>query len=275
MIARSASEIAAGIAGGYFAPETLDQLAELCTVPLTNPVYLAGGQSIVPALRTGKIDTDLLIDLSRLTDLREIRIVSDVIQIGAMTNFVEVQRHDITARCELLNRALSYVGSHTIRNRATVGGNLAWADPRAELPLALMLYDAKVVTDRRSLPAAALPVSSFRSALAPRELILRVDIPLDESLRPAGFLELLDRHSIGKAIVSAGVVLLDDGRIRVGVGGIADRPVATVLTPAKAAEWIEGLEHHYPAIADPFHSSAYRRSMAKLLVRRLFAELGL
>lgn len=275
MIARSASVISAGIAGGYFAPETWDQLDELRTVALRNPIYLAGGQSIVPALRTGKIDTDLLIDLSRLTDLREIRLVSNVIQIGAMTNFAELQRDDITARCELLNRALSYVGSHTIRNRATVGGNLAWADPRAELPLALMLYEANVVTDRRSLLAAALPVSSFRSALASRELILRVEIPFDETLRPAGFLELLDRHSIGKAIVSAGVVLLNAGKIRVGVAGIVDKPVATTLSPAQAAQWIDGLEQKHPAIADPFHSPPYRRSMAKLLVRRLFAELGL
>lgn len=258
----------------FVAPQSLEQLTLLLRTAPETCAFIAGGQNIVPALRAGMVNASLLIDLGQVAELRGIAREGNTLQIGAMTKLVELQRDDLTKGWSLLHHALSYVGSHTIRNRATVGGNLAWGDPRAELPLALMLYQACIKTDKRVVPIESFVFSGSRSNLDPREFIERVEVPFVEAERPGGFVEMLDRHSIGKSIISAGFLWMGRGTARVGIGGLVDKPLVATVAVGEIDEWVDRLEREFPKLADPFHSFEYRRSMAKVALRRLSREFS-
>ncbi len=260
-----------GLPTDYLAPTSLDDLFRHYSGTENGDILLAGGQSIIPALLNGSRSARRIIDLRAIAQLQHIHCDDETISLGAMVSFDAILRSEAVLRCPVLRKALSYVGTTTIRNRATVGGSLAWADPRAELPLVLMLLDATIETDRRRLQMSALPQAAFATRLEPGEIIIAVHISRKMWGGPVNFAELLDRHSAGKAIVSVGMMQMIDGLVRVAVGGLFKRPLVVEMMEKDIEEWFKIQAGEQDMLADPFHSIGYRQKMAAILFRRLQA----
>jgi CO/xanthine dehydrogenase FAD-binding subunit len=272
--------------GSFCSPKNLTELLNAITEAGDDAVIIAGGQSLLPTLTWSVAPTICLIDVTQVSEMRKMVIATDYVELGAATNFSDILASEVGHVLPALAQALRCVGTFTIRNRATVGGSLAWADPRAQLPLVLLIHDTIVRTTRRELPIQEFIQGPFRSALNSGEVVTAIRIHYADHAH-RGFAQLLDRNSVGKAIVSVGLSRhLVDGEetLQVAVGGLADRPVrspALSLGKRPSAEsrslavtgWLERASTDNPLLPDPFHSARYRREMAGVLIRRLDHEV--
>lgn len=249
----------------YSAPTRIEEAAALLDGE-DGARLIAGGQSLLPSLLAREIAATHLVDIRNIAELQALDIGADAVFIGAALSYATLLRSPVATRLPALARALRYVGTGPIRNRATLGGNLAWANPRAEIPVVLMAYEATVHTNRRIFPIAELPLGSFHTSLQRGEILrgVMVPVPHDTEIR---FLELLDRRSAGRAVVSVAVRPVEGG-IRIAVGGLFDRPVTAICAPDRTDAALAELAEAHPPLLDPFHSVDYRRAMAAVLLRR-------
>jgi carbon-monoxide dehydrogenase medium subunit len=203
---------------------------------------LAGGQSLVPMMAFRVAAPSLLIDLRRLSDLRRIDIAQDGVRLGAMTRWHDIE-DDVrlgTAH-PLLKAAIAHVAHYQIRNRGTVGGSIAHADPAAEMPGIAVACDAEIAVVGRAgsrvIHAADFFIAPLVTVLAADEIIVEVRLPAWPIGRRWGFQEFSRRR--GDFAMAAAAVFYDvDGAGRahnahIGAIGVGDRPVR--LTAAEAA----------------------------------------
>lgn len=272
----------------YRRPETVEEVLALLARYGGEAKLLAGGQSLVPTMNFRLAQPAVLIDLNRVPGLDAIEETIDGLRLGAMARQRAVERSPVVARgAPLLHQALPWIAHPQIRNRGTVGGSLAHADPAAELPAVMLALEATVVArspeGARRIGAAEFFPGLFATALEPGELLTEIIIPA----RPAGsgsaFEEVARRHGDFALVgVAAEVVLARDGtcgRVRVALLSVGDGPVLAV----HAAQALEQRTPDAAAIAqaaaaaaaediDPpgdIHASAgYRRQLAAVLVRR-------
>jgi len=196
---------------------------------------LAGGQSLIPLLNLRLARPEALVDLNAIPGLSYIRSEGAEIAIGALTRHREMEFSPLLAEeLPLLAEAIPQIGHPAIRNRGTLGGSLAHADPAAELPCVLTALDAQMVAagpdGERVIRAEDFFVGFYATALAHQEILKEVRIPLDK--RPAGwsFLEFTRRHG-DFALAEASVLLFAEGAgdrctsARVVVGGSVERPL--------------------------------------------------
>jgi carbon-monoxide dehydrogenase medium subunit len=251
---------------------------------------LAGGQSLVPLLALRLARVDHLVDINPAQDLTGIRVENDLC-IGALTRHREAERSaDIAQHAPLLAAALGYIGHAAIRNRGTIGGSLAHADPAAELPATLLALDGHVTArskrGTRTIAAAQLFTGFLTTSLEPDELLTAVVLPPWNS-RAGWSVQEFARRAGDFAISGAmSVVSLDDGG-RVDDARIAVIGVAPTALRASAAEqavigqvaseelWSAAAERAVAGLDPPsdLHgSSAYRRHLTRVLVRRALAE---
>ena len=251
---------------------------------------LAGGQSLVPAMNFRLARPSVLIDLNGVASLSYIKEEGQLLTIGAMTRQRAVERSaSIGTRAPLVAQAMPWIAHPQIRNRGTVGGSLAHADPAAELPAVMLALDAKFVvrgaSGTRRVPAAQFYTGLFTTALAPGELLVAVEIPR----RPAGsgsaFLEVSRRHGDFALAGVAVELALAAGKLshaRVALLSVGEGPVlATGAMKALAgASPDERALEEAARIAsekdiDPpsdIHASApYRRQLVRVLVKRALA----
>jgi CO/xanthine dehydrogenase FAD-binding subunit len=272
--------------GSFRSPKNLSELLDAVAEAGNDAVIIAGGQSLLPTLAGGAPPAIRLIDVGRVVEMRKMVIAPDTVELGAAVNFSDILSSEVGHVLPALVQALRCVGSYTIRNRATVGGSLAWADPRAQLTLVLLIHDAVVRTTRRELPIQEFIQGPFRTALKPGEVVTSIRVRhADHAHR--GFAQLMDRNSAGKAIVSVALsrsLVNDEETLQLAVGGLADRPVRSAALPLgkrssaesralAVAGWLERASTASPLLADPFHSTRYRREMAGVLIRRLDHEV--
>jgi len=184
----------------YHAPGTLPEALGLLARHGPDAKVLAGGQSLVPLLNFRLARPEVVVDVNRLAGLDAI--VDDPrareLSFGALVRQTDAERSPLVARrCRLLAEALRHVGHRTIRNRGTVGGSLAHADPSAELPLVLRALDGRVraASDRgeRWIPAQELFVSYLTTSLAPDELLVEARFPYLPERTGWGFQEFSRR----------------------------------------------------------------------------------
>lgn len=245
---------------------------------------LAGGQSLLPLMGARLAAPAVLVDLERVEDLTGIRAGGDTVHIGAMTRQADAERSELLAeRFPVLVEGLRQIGYPAIRNRGTVGGSIAHADPAAELPVLAVALDASVVVDGPRGEHAVRAEDFFRGpfdpALGHGELVVSVDLPTTDLTW--AFLEL-SRRSADFALVSVAVGLRVDGgtcrQARIVVGAAHPRPIR--LRDAEEALVGQHIDH---ATADAVARSAvtalrpagdvggsadYRREVAAVLVRR-------
>jgi len=147
---------------------------------------LSGGQSLMPAMNLRLISPELIVDIGEIAELRGIAVTGEVMRIGALARHVDLLESSlIAAHAPLLAQAIKHVAHPAIRNRGTLGGSLAHADPAAELPACMVALDAiMVVRDQageRKVSAADFFTGIYETVLSPRELLVAVEFPVAKS----------------------------------------------------------------------------------------------
>jgi aerobic carbon-monoxide dehydrogenase medium subunit len=254
---------------------------------------LAGGQSLVPMLAFRLLHPALLVDLRKVADLRGIGINENGVTLGAMVRWREIEDDARLATAHpLLKAAVAHVAHYQIRNRGTVGGSLAHADPAAELPGIALTCEAEIAVSgtagARVIEAADFFTGALTTALAADEIIVELRLPAWPTARRWGFQEFARRRG-DFALAAAAVFYDEDARghainAHVGVIGVADRPlrlagVEAVLNGQTIdAATIAAAEAATAAAVDPpddIHAgAAYRRALAGTVVERALRQAG-
>jgi len=271
----------------YACPTTLPEAIELLASHDGDAKAIAGGQSLVPMLAFRLAQPTLLVDLRKLADLRGIRISDQGVTLGAMVRWRDIEDDDrLKTAHPLLKAAIAHVAHYQIRNRGTVGGSIAHADPAAEMPGIAMTCDAEIAVVGKSgahvIQAADFFQGALTTALAPDEIIVEIRLPAWPAGRRWGFQEFARRR--GDFAMAAAAVFYDQdarGKARnahVGVIGVGDRPlrltaVEDVLNGESIDEaTIAKADAATSAVVDPqddIHASAaYRRSLVGTMVER-------
>src|SRR5881397_3603805 len=177
---------------------------------------LAGGQSLIALMNLRLVRPAVLVDINRLSDIAYIRQENGTLAIGALTRQSAVESSDVIARlCPLMAEAIRFVAHRPIRNRGTVGGNLAHADPTSELPAVAVALDATFVarsTDgHRTISAADFFVGLLSSALASKELLTQVCIPIWPAGQGWSFMEVSPRAGDYALVGIAATLRVQDG----------------------------------------------------------------
>jgi aerobic carbon-monoxide dehydrogenase medium subunit len=274
----------------YACPTTLAEAVQLLASRQETKA-LAGGQSLVPMLAFRLLHPALLVDLRKLDDLRGLRITESGVALGAMVRWREIEDDARLATAHpLLQTAVAHVAHYQIRNRGTVGGSIAHADPAAELPGIALTCEAEIAvtgtSGARVIKAADFFTGALATALAPDEIIVEVRLPPWPARRRWGFAEFARRR--GDFALAAAAVFYDEdarGRARdphVGVIGVADRPrrlagVEALLNGQVVDEaTIAAADAATAAAVDPpddIHAGAdYRRALAGTMVERALRQ---
>lgn len=270
----------------YFRPSSLEEALQQLAACGESAKLIAGGQSLGPMLNMRLATPSDLIDLNDLTELAYIRDVGDTLEIGALTRHDQIAESKLVqACCPLLAQAAKTIGHYAIRQRGTIGGSLAHADPAAQLPLIATTLEAKIEMVRcggqRSLPASAFFQSVMATALAPDEIIRCVHFPKTDVNEGSSF-QLFNRRHGDYAIVAVAATVALDGeratRLRVGLTGVSAIPLACheiVLPftgrPANAAWAVEVALAVRAAVSpedDQRISALYRKELTQMLVER-------
>ena len=202
----------------YVKPTSLSEALEVLSSRPGSAVPLAGGQSLIATLNLRLSTPELLVDLGALDELRGIAENDGIVRIGALTTHNELAESPIVHRhLPLVTKAIGHVGHAAIRNRGTLGGSLAYADPAAEMPACCVVLDASIVVanrrGRREIPASRFFKSLFDTELNPGELIVEVLLPKQKPHRLWGFAELSRRHGDFAVAGIAAIIEKDGGRI--------------------------------------------------------------
>lgn len=267
-------------------------LAEACEISATDDDarVIAGGQTLIPMLAMRLARPTKLIDILRLKELHGIRAEGDVLVIGAVTRQVEVERSEIVRRSlPLLTKALPWVGHPPTRNRGTVGGSIANADPSAEIPLVAVTLGAEIEianpSERTRMPADEFFIGPMLTSVMPGDCVCAVRFPVWSHQRVGtGFHEVSARQSDFAFVAAAAQVALDDaGRCveaRLGLGGVGDRAIRIDLAPlvgaipARAAitEVVRAATADLEASSDLHATADYRRRVAVTLGTRALED---
>lgn len=183
---------------GYVRATTLDEFWRLKAEAGPDAKVIAGGQSLLATLAFRLSEPSVLIDIAKLPELKGVSVHGNTVRLGALTRHVELERSDVVAaHAPLLAMAAPLIAHPAIRNRGTLGGSLAFADPAAELPACLVALDATIVlaseTAERRVPAAAFFLGLYETAMRDDEIILAVEVPTLRSGQHAVILEIARR----------------------------------------------------------------------------------
>ncbi|HXJ84624.1 MAG TPA: xanthine dehydrogenase family protein subunit M [Candidatus Methylomirabilis sp.] len=275
----------------YLAPTSVEEALGILARYGEDAKVLAGGQSLVPLLNFRLARPAHLVDLNEIPGLDGIRGDDGRLVIGAMTRQRAVETSALVrARCPLLAQALPHVGHVQIRNRGTIGGSLAHADPAAELPAVVAALDGQLVLrsskGERVLSAEQFFASYFTTAAEPTELLVEVRLPEMPPGTGTAFMEVSRRHGDFALVAMAAAVTTDaagvctaSALVAAGVGPtpVVVREAARALVGQRpTAEALEDIGRRVSAAVHPesdLHaSSEYRKHLAGVLATRALAE---
>jgi carbon-monoxide dehydrogenase medium subunit len=265
----------------YFQPTTMEEALELKSRLGAEARFLAGGTDLVVQVEKGRLKLDKVVDISRLTALTETRDEGDWLYVGAACPHRPLESWDV----QVLAQAARTVGGPQIRNRGTVGGNVANASPAGDVSCALLALDAQIdlisVRGTRTMPLHEFFVHVGKTAIAPDELILGFRFR-----RPAAsaFYKVGKRNSVAISVVCAGVSITPEGHPLIALGSVAPTPKRLFETEAYLRE--HGIDpttieaagrlasEEVSPITDHRASGDYRRALAGSLVSRLLTQLS-
>jgi 2-furoyl-CoA dehydrogenase FAD binding subunit len=256
----------------YVQPDTVDEVLALLAEYGDDARILAGGQSLLPMLNLRLIEPAVLIDIARIVELGAIKDRGDAIEIGAaVTQNKLMDWAELAQKLPLLAAALPFVGHFQTRNRGTVCGSIAHADPSSEIPLALAVLGGSVVLrskrGERVLAAEAFQQDMLTTAREPDELIAAVRFPVVQG-QGAAFREVARRHG-DFAMIALAAIADSSGAAMLGVGGMAGRPLVRAIgDPAAVTAWAEQLEGY----EDLHASAAMRRDLFRNLAPLVIEE---
>lgn len=254
----------------YHRPSTLAEAAGIAGRAGEEARYLAGGMTLIPAMKHRLAAPSDVIDLGGIADLRGIEDEGGTLRVAAGTPHAEVAASEAVAGAVPALAALAGgIGDPAVRNRGTLGGSIANADPGADYPAALLALDAEVETDRRTIPAASFFTGFFETALEPGEIVAAVRFAKPRAAAYAKAPNPASRY----AVVGVFVARHADGvRVAVtGAGPCAARHPALeeALGGAFAAKSVAGVEVSADGLSDDMHASAaYRAHLVGVLAAR-------
>lgn len=264
----------------YLRPSTVDEAIALLARHGDDAKVLAGGHSLIPAMKLRLARPKVVIDIARISTLSYVREADGRIAIGATTTHQEVESSAVLkAKCALLPETAASIGDVQVRNKGTIGGSLAHADPAADYPAAVLALDAEIDVvgpgGRRTIAATDFFVGLLETALAPNEIITEIRV------RPIGrrcAYVKTDQKASGFALAGVAAIAGDDG-VKVGVTGVAPKAYrataveqalagqrapnaqAIALASARAADGVEPL-------SDIHASASFRAHLAQVNTRR-------
>jgi 2-furoyl-CoA dehydrogenase FAD binding subunit len=259
----------------YIRPDTVEEVLGLLAEYGDDARILAGGQSLVPMLNLRLIEARVLIDISRISALDGIRDRGDMIEVGAaVTQNKLMAWPQLKQKLPLIAAALPFVGHFQTRNKGTVCGSIAHADPSSELPLALAVLAGDVVLrsqqrGERVLAAQAFQQDMLTTAREADELIAAVRFPVIEG-KGMAFEEVARRHG-DFAIVAVAAIADSRGAVQIGVGGMAGKPMVRAFNGdavTSVGAWVEELEGY----EDLHATAAMRRDIFRKLAPRVIEE---
>ena len=272
----------------YYRPETLEEGLHLLAEHGDQAKPLAGGQSLIPAMNFRLARPAVLVDINQIRELSHIEEKEGELVLGGLARQRDVERSALVRRtAPLLYETMPFVAHLAIRNRGTVGGSLAHADPAAELPAVAVALEARLrarsLRNDRWIPADEFFTGLFSTALNADELLVEIAIPRVGDRTGCAFEEVSRRHGDYALAGSAAVITLDaqgrceSGRVvllSVGDGPILAEHAGKILNGAIPSEDVihaaaEAAAHQdIDPPADIHASSAYRRHLAAVLTRR-------
>ena len=264
----------------YSAPTSLEEAFEL--IAGGERKILAGGMSLIPMMKLRLAMPEHVVDLGRVPGLNHIVESGGSIRIGATATHHDIETSSvIRARCPLLVEAASNIGDVQVRNRGTIGGSIAHADPAADYPASLLALEAQVrmasAKRERTVAAADFFVDAFTTALEPGEIVVEVVVPAEESSEGYRY-EKLPHPASGFAVVGVAVRIKKSGgkisMARIGVTGMgahafraleAERLLESGATVDQA---VATVGQDMEANADLYASAEYRRHLARVRAKR-------
>jgi aerobic carbon-monoxide dehydrogenase medium subunit len=268
----------------YWRPATVEEAVAALVAHDGDARLLAGGQSLAPMLAMRLVQPSAVVDINRIAGLDRIEVDGDAVVIGALARYSALERSDIVAaRLPLLQAVIGHVGDRQIRNRGTIGGSLAQADPVGEVPLACLVLGATVAArgpeGTRAIAMADFVLGPYTTALEPEELLVEVRFPASP---PAfRFVEVTRRHN-DFAVVALAVVgsyERDAWRdLRLGIAGGDDQPLVVALEDSDLDDdAVESAVAACLASVDPPDdvraSGEYRRHLIGVHARRMLKDL--
>jgi carbon-monoxide dehydrogenase medium subunit len=275
----------------YLRPKSLPEALALLRQHGDDAKVIAGGQSLVPALNLRLLAPKLLIDIGGLPELRGIAVADGRVRIGALTRQVELMRSpEVATHLPLVAQALPHVAHPAVRNRGTIGGNLAHADPASELPACALALQAEMIVagadGERRIAAEDFFTGIYETALAPDELLVAVELPAIGRDGVTAFLELARRSGDYALVGVAAQGTLRDGvfgELRLAFLSVGPKPmlatgaaatlVGRPVTAATIAQAQAGLADDLEPQDDLQATAATRLHLARVLLQRAVREL--
>ncbi len=263
----------------YLRPRTVDEALSLLAQHGEDAKLLSGGQSLIPAMKLRLARPATIIDIGRIADLNYVREQPDHLALGAMTTHYAIESSALLAqRCPLLTELAPQIGDVQIRNRGTIGGSLAHADPAADWPAAILALDATLEivgpNGSRLVPASEFFIDLFQTALQPNEILREIRVPATS--QAVAYVKTAQRAS-GFAIAGVAVALDGAEAPRVGITGVAAKPfraaaVESGLSGGLTKPRLIAAAHHAADGIDPLndiHASAeFRAHLARVNTQR-------
>jgi 2-furoyl-CoA dehydrogenase FAD binding subunit len=262
----------------YVRPDTVEEAIAVLGEHGDDARVLAGGQSLLAMLNLRLLSPTVLVDITRIPELGAIKEVDGRIEVGAaVTQNRLMAWPQLSAKVPLLAAALPFVGHFQTRNKGTVCGSIAHADPSSEIPLSLAVLEGEVVLrspkGSRIVPASQFQQGLMTTAREANELITAVRFPI--SAQPGvAFHETARRHG-DFAIVAVAAAVLDRKRLRLGVGGMTDCPAVRVLETGGAdiiRAQIEHLAWELEGYDDIHASPRLRRDLLRRIAPTVIEE---
>jgi carbon-monoxide dehydrogenase medium subunit len=244
----------------YIRPSSIDDALAALSAHGDTAKVLAGGQSLIAMMNLRLVKPATLVDINRLPGLGYVRRENGSLAIGALTRQSAVESSELIARqCPLMAEAIRFVGHRPIRNRGTVGGNLAHADPSSELPAVAVALGATLVAQspagRRTIAAEDFFVGPLSTALVPNELLTEVRVPVSPDGQGWAFMEVSPRAG-DYGLVGVAVTLEVQGGVcqaaRLAYSGVGPRPAR--VAAAEPAERSSAGRLRRPSSATPVRS---------------------
>lgn len=270
----------------YIAAKNLDEAISLLAKHKDDAKILAGGHSLLPAMKLRLMQPKVLIDLGRIRDLSYIKEEGGQLRIGAMTTHFQVETSDLIRRaCPLLTETATHLGDMQVRNKGTIGGSIAHSDPAADWPAAILALDAEIVVTSakgdRVIKTSNFFVEMLTTALEPGEILREIRIPSSNGKPAQAYMKV--RHpASGFAVVGVAVNLsINGGKCQsaaIGITGVSSKAyraskveaalkgssVDAKTLAAASAHAADGIDVN----SDLYASAEYRKQLATVYTRR-------
>lgn len=278
----------------YYRAESVEQALDLLE-KYDDAELLAGGQSLVPEMKTGPARPDTVIDISHIDEISGVNHEADTTYIGANTTYAEVTKDEVLQdSSEVLTEAVTHIGDIQVRNKGTIGGNLAYSDPDSDLPAATLVADITIVArsqdGERRIDADKFFKKNYKTDLKDTELLTRIEIPRRSQDVASGYVKKPNPSS-GYALIGVAARLHTDGdtieSARVAANGAIDHTVQ--LTAVE--ETLAGASLNNDVLADAarragdrldvsmvidneYASSEFRIQLLKMYTERVLQKVG-